>query len=72
MIKKEKIKKSFGHACPKVIIKNIQKEQKMNDIKEKYLEEYKNYEINKFKEEFGIVDEGEIVSEEDLEGEKDG
>ena len=33
---------------------------------------YKNYEINKFKEEFGIVDEGEIVSEEDLEGEKDG
>lgn len=44
----------------------------MNDIKEKYLEEYKNYEINKFKEKFGIVDEGEIVSEEDLEGEKDG
>ena len=44
----------------------------MNDIKEKYLEEYKNYEINKFKEEFGIVDEGEIISEEDLEGEKDG
>ena len=39
----------------------------MNDIKGKYLEEYKNYEINKFKEEFGIVDEGEIVSEEDLE-----
>jgi len=46
--------------------------KKMNNIKEKYLEEYKNYEINKFKEEFGIVDEGEIVSEEDLEGEKDG
>lgn len=44
----------------------------MNNVKEKYLEEYKNYEINKFKEEFGIADEGEIVSEEDLEGEKDG
>jgi len=44
----------------------------MNNIKEKYLEEYKNYEINKFKEEFGIADEDEIVSEEDLEGEKDG
>jgi len=46
--------------------------KKMNNIKEKYLEEYKNYEINKFKKEFGIADEDGIVSEEDLEGEKDG
>ena len=44
----------------------------MNNIKEKYLEEYKHYEINKFKKEFGIADEDGIVSEEDLEGEKDG
>ena len=44
----------------------------MNNIKEKYLEEYKNYEINKFKKEVGIADEDGIVSEEDLEGEKDG
>lgn len=29
----------------------------MNYVKEKYLEEYENYEINKFKEEFGIADE---------------
>ncbi|WP_294727990.1 hypothetical protein [Fusobacterium nucleatum] len=44
----------------------------MNNVKEKYLEEYKNYKFNKFKEEFGIADEDGIVSEEDLEGEKDG
>jgi len=46
--------------------------EKMNYVKEKYLEEYENYEINKFKEEFGIADEDGIVSDEDLEGEKDG
>ena len=65
-------KKSFRHMCPKVIIKIYKRGEKMNNVKEKYLEEYKNYEFNKFKEEFGIADEDGIVSEEDLEGEKDG
>lgn len=40
-------------------------------MEDKFLDELRNWKIVKIKEELGIVDEGNIVSEEDLEGDTD-
>ncbi|MDO4689810.1 MAG: hypothetical protein Q4A58_00750 [Fusobacterium sp.] len=40
-------------------------------MKDKFLDELRNFKIGQIKEELGIVDEGNIVSEEDLEGDTD-
>lgn len=40
-------------------------------MEDKFLDELRNWKIGKIKEELGIVDEGNIVSEEDLEGDTD-
>lgn len=37
-------------------------------MENKFLDELKNWKINKFKEEIGIIEEENIVSDDDLEG----